>query len=194
MRKIHSREHEEKRRKKNRLALVFIMIFVLFGSVFGIIVNSFDNNSSTSSTKYNGFSFTQSGNFWTTSINSLNLNFVYNPLETENLSYENNLTRSYGSYNKIPVYIYSEDSSSEIEVYKNLFSLAERVQNACPEGKQCNNTDWPVKDCSENLIIIQVSDKNKITQNQNCVYIQGQKEDLLKLSDEFLFRIFGIKK
>jgi len=195
MRKIHSKDQESKRKKRNQLLIVIVMVFVLFGSVFGIIVNSFDNTNTSDKIKYNSISFTSSGGFWVTSVNNMNLGFTYNPVETENLSYYNGLANDYNSYFNVPVYIYSEDSTAEVEVYRNLFSLALRVQNACPADKMggCDNENWPVKDCTNNFIIIETSDINEINQDGNCVYIRGQKEDLIKLADEFLFRTYKIK-
>lgn len=196
MKKIYSKEKEAKRQKRNRIAIVVVMIFVLFGSIFGIIVNSFDNSETGSSTvKYGDFSFAPSGGYWTTTFGSSSLIFLYNPLETANVTYETNITNDYTDYSNVPVYIYSEDYTSEAEVYRNLYSIAQRIQNACPselEG-QCEDENWPVKDCTNSLIIIEESDKNEIIQNDGCVYIRGQNEDLIKLSDEFLYRVYGIK-
>jgi hypothetical protein len=193
MRKISSKEKDAKRQKRNGTILSIILVVILFGSVFGIIVNSFGaSDTNKEEINYNGYLFNHYNEFWITE-SLANIFFTYNPKETEELIYENiDLTKSWSDYIDTPVYIYSEDYSSKIEIYRNMLQFAERVQDACIEGEECSE-DIPTKTCSDNLIVIQVSDNNSIYENKNCVYILGEKENLIKLTDEFLFRIFDIK-
>ena len=48
------------------------------------------------------------------------------------------------------------------------------------------------ENCAQNTIIIKENQENKITQKDNCVYIEGKKEDLVKTTDEFLFKLLKI--
>ena len=96
-------------------------------------------------------------------------------------------------YNK-PLYISSENSEIANEIYKNLFyynQIVQRIQNACLEGEGCEG-NLPIKNCEDNIIIFKESENNEIIQEKNCVFIKGKKEDLVKLSDDFLFKIIGI--
>lgn len=172
--------------------LVILLILILLGSTFGIIVNSFDNSGTNNKVKYNGYEFTNSNGLWVTNYNEINLGFIYNPLETENLSLEMDFSDSVNQYSGVPLYIYSEDSSARLEIYRNLYSIAERIQDACPQGKNCTG-DVPSKSCDDKLIIIEESDKEEILQENGCIYIHGDKDNLVKISDEFLYKLFSIK-
>jgi len=190
-----TKKQEEKRQKRNQTILVLVLVLVLLGSSFGVMVNSFGDSGSESenSIEYNGNDFIYQNGFWILEKYGGTFYFLNTPHETEELIFENNVSRSIESYSGVPIYIYSEDSDAELEVYRNLYQVAERMQNACPEGVECSNSELPKKDCSNNLIIIKESSENKIVQNENCIYIQGEKENLIKLSDEFLFKILGVK-
>ena len=68
------------------------------------------------------------------------------------------------------------------------------MQRACPEDVICESgEDLPVKTCSDNFIIIKESNTSSIRQENNCVFIEGQKEELTALADQFLFKTFGIR-
>lgn len=197
MRKIQTKEDVEKKQKRNNAIMVIFLVFILLGSTFGIIVNSFGNNSSSDSStslKYNGYDFVYQNNYWNVDLSGKTYSFLNSPKDTESLVLgKDNVSKTIQDYTNVPVYIYSEYSGAEIEIYRNIFQVAQRVQNACPQGINCSNDNLPVKDCSENLIIVQESTDSEIVQNKGCVYIRGPKENLIKESDEFMFKIFGIK-
>jgi hypothetical protein len=97
-------------------------------------------------------------------------------------------------YQELPAYIYSENVEAETEIKMNLELIAERVQKACidEQGIECSE-ELPVKTCEDNFIIIEKGNSSKIIQDNNCVRIEGQEEELLKLVDQFLFKILRIK-
>jgi len=66
------------------------------------------------------------------------------------------------------------------------------MQNACLEEEGCKE-DWPTKTCEDNFIIIEEKNETSIIQDNNCVFIQGPQENLTKISDEFLFRVLGVR-
>jgi len=75
------------------------------------------------------------------------------------------------------------------------------VQSACLDEEadifnltSACETNSPIKNCADNFIIIRESNETKIMQNENCVFIQGKKENLIKITDEFLFNVFGIRE
>jgi hypothetical protein len=111
-------------------------------------------------------------------IGNLNVNFVIN----------NYLTQ----YSGKPLYIYSDNSEAESEIYINFYKVAERIQKACYSGLNCTE-DVPVKTCENNLIILQYSNNIKIEQKENCLFISAPEENILLATDKALFRIFGIE-
>ena len=192
MRKIISKEAEEKKRKKNQLLIGIVLIVVMVFSVLGYSLSSFGNTSSSSTIGYNGFKFTQTSNVWNLNTGGHAFSFNYNPYQTEKINSALNLLSSYQGK---PLYIFSENNDAEIEIYKNLFyqnQIVQRMQDACIEGEKCNG-DYPIKTCQDNFIIIKESNSSSIKQQDNCVFIEGNKENLTKLSDSFLFKIIGIQ-
>ena len=199
MRRILSKHEQEKKRKRNLLIIGILLIFVMFGSVFGMIVGSFGQNSSEKNKiEYNEYKFSNENNLWITSINNVDFSFRYSPLETKDMEI---ILKNINNYYNKPLYVYSEDASSEIELKRNLQQIATRIQPACFSNETCDG-DFPIKTCSDNFIIIEVSEANEtgseqneeeITQKENCVYIKGEKQDLVKLTDSFLYKILDIK-
>ena len=192
MRRIETQKDKDKKKKRNQLIVGLILIFVMLGSTVGYAFGSFTKeNNSEDSLKYNGVELNKQNSYWTFTIGDFNFALKYNPKETietnsENLSYMN-------SYNGKPLYVYSENSESTLEIYQNFQNVAERMQFACYEKSKCQE-DWPLKDCTNNIIIIQKSNSTKIEQKENCVFIEGKNEDLAKLTDEFLYKILGVKQ
>lgn len=162
----------------------------MLGSTFGIIVDSFGNKTNTTKVKYNGYEFVNQNDFWTTKIGSYEFMFRYNPTQVEKINGE---VRYLSSYAGVPVYISSEDYISEDEIYRNLGKTVERFQGACIDEKNCPE-NWPIKDCSNNFIIIRKANESNIYQNESCVFIEGREENLTQLTDEFLFKILSIEK
>jgi hypothetical protein len=195
MRRIQSKREEDKKHKRNQIILVVSLIIILLGSTFGVIIDSFNNSgeSSENQISYKGKTLFYSEGLWVFEVNENVAGLVYSPYETEDIVSNVVLSRSLESYSNVPVYIYSEDPDSYIEIYRNIYPLAERIQDACPEGYECSNKNLPSKDCTNNLIIIEEYEKNEIVQEENCVYIRGEKESLIKISDDFVYRLYGLK-
>jgi hypothetical protein len=190
MRKIESKKDIEKRQRKNQLIIGGILIVIMMGSTFGIIVNSFGTKTNTEKIKYNGYEFVYENELWTTTIGNYKFIFKYNPTQVEKSDTE---LRYLNSYSGTPVYISSEDYVSEVEIYRNLGNVVERFQEACLNETNCQK-DLPIKDCSNNFIIIKKANESNIYQNNNCVFIEGREENLTQITDEFLFKILNIEK
>ena len=188
MKKIRTKSSETKKQKRNQIIVGIVLIFVMFGSVFGVIVGSFGQKKSEQKVDYNGFEFIWQNDFWFTSQGNLNFVFKYNPKQVEKIDSELNGVEDY--YGK-PLYIFSEDREAEIEIYRNLNQIVQRIQPACLGDEACEE-NWPVKTCEDNFIIIKENDIAGINQNQSCVFIQGGQENLTKITDEFLFKMLGI--
>jgi len=198
MKRITSKKDREKRQKLNQFIIGGVLIFIMFASVFGIIVNSFgEEDSELKKINYNGFEFMNQNDFWILELEGFQFIFKNNPEQIElnesiNISSEIN---SLNSYLGKPLYVFSEDNNAKWEIYKNLDPRANRIvqrmQDACFE-EECGE-NLPNKTCENNFIIIKESNNSKIIQEDNCVFIEGKKENLIKLTDKYLFKMLGVE-
>ena len=193
MRRLRSKQHEEKRQKRNQVIIGLILVFVMFSSVLGyamlnVSYNDDGTNGNTNTINYNGFEFVEQNGFWI--LNQENINFIFknNPRQVPKITSELN---SITNYNGKPLYVNSDNIEASSEIRNNLLPYVERIQDACLEGENCEG-DIPTKTCEDNLILIKEGIQG-ITQEDNCVFIQGNENDLTKLTDEFLFKVLGIE-
>jgi len=200
MRKIASRKDKEKKQRLNQFIIGGVLIFIMFFSVLGYSLQGDEDNSQTEVNKvnYNGFEFVSQNGFWVLELGNFQFVFQNNPEQTElnesvNISSEINPLNYYSGK---PLYIFSENDDTKLEIYRNLYpdfnSIVQRMQDACPEDEECTE-DVPVKTCEDNFIIIRESEDNKIIQKDNCIFIEGKNENLVKITDEYLFKVLGIK-
>ena len=196
MRKIISRYERGRTRKRNQIIVGVILVFVMLGSILGFafqggnFLGNFggDGNAGSGSSNkvvYNDLEFVNQNGLWVLG------SFVFRnvPQQVEDIGTG---LKDINNYQGRPLYIYSESEDAEIEISVNLGQVAQRVQKACLEGLECQG-DFPVKTCEDNFIIIKESNNSMISQEDNCVYIEGLKEDLTGLADQFLFKILGIR-
>lgn len=191
MRKITSKIDEADRKKRNQFIVGGVLVFIMISSTLGYAFQGRATGNAVNENGkivFNGFEFTRQNDFWILDFQGVNLIFKYNPEEINN-SKENLYINSYSGK---PLYIYSENTEAEYEIQKNLVYFVERIQRACFDGEECSYENVPIKDCTENFIIIKEDTEGKILQEKNCIFIQGQGEDLIKKTDEFLFKIFKI--
>jgi hypothetical protein len=191
MRRIISKKTEEKKAKRNQFILSIVLIIIMFSSILGYSLSGL-NNSNSEKITYNNIEFVKSNNLWYANMGNIQFSFLYNPTETEKI---NSKLNSLNQYQNLPLYISSENSEAEGEIYRNLFysnQIVQRIQYACTENEKCDD-NFPVKNCSNNFIIIKKGEKNSVIQKENCVFIEGKEEDLIKLTDSFLFKITEIQ-
>lgn len=189
MRKIISKYKESKRKKRNGIIIGLILVGVMLFSVLGYAFRG-GGNDDIKKLNYNDFEFVEQNGFWFTNIENFQFAFKYNPQQVEEIDSELKYLDNY--YNK-PLYISSENSEAELEIYRNLFyqnQIVQRMQSACLE--ECDE-NLPVKTCEDNFIIIKENNISEIIQEENCVFIKGREENLTKITDEFLFKILGIR-
>jgi len=190
IRKIQSKEINEKKKNRNKWIVGIVLIGIM---LFGTIGYSFMSNDNTINQEdkidYNGYEFIKNNNLWYLQINENVFAFKYNPNQVEKIPGYIKILNGY--YNQ-PLYIFSENVEAELEIYRNMNNYVLRVQKACLEGEKCPDDILPVKTCEDNIIIIREDEISSIRQENNCVFIEGKKEELGKISDEFLFKILGI--
>src|SRR4030043_218564 len=191
MRKIISKAEEDKKKRRNQFIVGGGLILVMFLSILGYSTMK-DKKENNEKIIYNEIEFTKESGLWIAEIGNFQFSFKYNPEEIEKT---NSQLNSLNSYYEKPLYIYSEDTGAETEIYRNLFyynQIVQRIQNPClEEDKEKCGENLPIKNCEDNFIIIRESNNTEIKQQENCVFIEGKKEDLTKLSDGFLFKITG---
>lgn len=187
MRQITTQKDKERKNRTKQYAVGVILVLIMFLSVLGYSFQR-EEQDSTKKINYNGFNFINQNGFWV--LEDQNFIFRYNPLEVEKI---NSQILPLSNYAGKPLYISSENQEAGSEIYTNLNPIVQRIQYACLENETCDS-DLPIKTCQDNFIIIKEADSNKISQNENCVFIQGPYENLTKISDEFLFKIIGIRE
>ena len=181
MRKIVSKEIEEKRAKRNRMILGFFLVFIMFFSVAEYaFLSSPDTqtNPETNSITFNGLKFTSQNGYWILNKDGTNFIFRYNPNQITPINSEIN---GIGNYQSKPLYIKTSNINAESEIRTNIAVFVNGVIITDKEN------------CKDNTIIIENKNISKIYQQENCVYIQGTESELVKLTDEFLFKILDIR-
>jgi flagellar basal body-associated protein FliL len=188
MRKIETREEIKKRKDKNKIIISIVFAAILTLSTAGYAFFGFGNNSNgqTNSVNYNGLVFNRQGDLWQVKISGYDFYFHYLPNETRKIT----ITKTLKDYANKPLY-FNGESVAEEEIAANLVGnkFAERRIFACLQDTNCTE-NWPEKNCSSNIIIIQEKDFSNIAEEENCVFIFSN--DTLRDSDSFLYRILGI--
>lgn len=190
---------ESKRKRKQRFYQILFgigLIFIMFSSIIGYGFISRDDEEGDQVTRnYHGVEFASVSDFWVANIGGYDFAFRYHPEDTPRI-YTN--ISSVEAYYYKPLYIQSVEDISAAEIYTNLNYFVERMQKAClDKGNEtiCEG-DLPVKNCSNNIIVIQEPEEGMnsttITQNQSCVFITAPRSELVKATDEFLFKVLGI--
>jgi len=189
MRKIVSKHKEEKNKKRNAWIVGIILIGIMIFSTLGYAFNGIGTGSS--EINYKGFKVVNQDGLWFLEKGESYFIFTYNPKDIEISDSE---IKKIDSYKNKVLYISSENIAAESEIYTNIVyqnQIVLRMQNACLEDEKCEG-DLPIKNCDDNFIIIKENSNNKITQKENCVFIEGDEENLLKLTDEFLLKTLEI--
>lgn len=189
VKRILSSNERKSKERFNQLLVGLILIFLMILSTLGYALSGNQEENNSEKITYNGLEFVFQNNYWVMNIEGMQFGFKYNPKEVKEMNPKINGISLY--YNQ-PLYIESEDSTSTSEIYINLNQIVQRMQNACINESDCEG-DLPIKNCSSNFIIIQENEIPLIIQNQSCVFIQGPKENLTMITDEFLFNLLEIR-
>ncbi len=188
--RLISKEEQEKKRRKNQLILGGILIVVMFLSVLGYgFSDTTPGSTNVDKINYNGYEFVNQNGFWQLKLGDFQFSFKNNPNQVPVIDGE---VKPLSDYSGKPLYVSSENINAEFELYQVFNSVILRHQYACLDGKSCNQ-DYPVKNCTENFVIINEDEAVNITTRDNCVFISGPSDNLTAIVDEFLFKTIGIK-
>jgi hypothetical protein len=184
MRELSLRNREDKRQKRNQMIVGLILVFVMFSSVLGFAFTSFSytgennaDNSQQNSMNYNGFEFIEQNGFWNLNKDGINYIFSYNPNQVPRINSE---IKDLENYQDNILYLQSRDVIVKSEIKVNLLQFTNGIENIEESVENIN--------CEFNSIIIKEGERT-ITQDNNCVFIEGNSEELLQLTDEFLFKL-----
>lgn len=189
VKRIVTKEEHAKKRRRNQFIIGGILIFVMFFSVLGYTFGD-GTNGTTKKITYKGHEFVNENGFWKVNVGNFDFFFTYNPEEVLKSEANLNLLNKYSGK---PLYISSDSRDAEVEIYRNLDQIVLRRQYACLQGENCTETGLPVKTCEDNFIIIKESNVSSISQDNNCVFIEGPFQNLTSTTDEFLLKIIGIE-
>ena len=183
---IESGEDKEKREKRNKLILGIILVIIMLLSTAGYAFFSTEKTEEqVNKVRYNNLDFYRQGDFWQTEISEYKFYFHYLPNETRNTE----IKKTYKDYAGKPLYL-TRNEVAEQEIQMNLGNIVERTNLACLPDTNCTG-EWPEKNCSNNVIVIQERNFTTMAEEDNCVFIFSN--DTLRDADAFLFRVLGIK-
>lgn len=186
MRRIVSRHKSEKLRRRNQWIIGFILIFLMFASVLGFafqgghggnVQEGNGDGTNQNIVNYNGFQFENINGFWVWG----SFAFANNPNQVEGIT--SSESRTADDYRDKILYVDSDSVGAESEIIVNLGQIVESIESV----------DDSFRNCEENILIIESSDQESITQENNCVFIRGSGESLIRMTDHFLFRVLGVK-
>ncbi len=191
MKKIETKEQSEKRKKRNHLLIGIVMVGLMVLSTGGYAIMNNESNGN-NFIKYNGIKFYNQNGYWLFIHNNQQFSTQYTPKDTEKISVPINF--GLAKYNQAVVYFDTESGQPNNEIYKNIYPFILKTNMACLDNQTCNG-DFPIKDCSNNIIIIREPSKNeteRIYQEQNCIFIKAYENNQTKFADGFLFKLLGI--
>jgi len=202
MRRIVTKEQEDKKRKRNQILIGVVLMLVMFFSTIGYGYSYFisnnedigDINDTIQTYDFNGFEFRDLNGFFITNKNGNSLIFRNSPDDVKNIfGIEIDSLDKIEFYKDKELYVYSDDDLAKSEIITNINLFVKDISGACYDGKNCG-VGVPIKTCEDNLIVIEESENSRIFKKDNCVFIQGKKEDLILFTDKYLFKLFGIEE
>jgi len=182
-------EDIERARRRNNLIMGVVMIGLMIFASLGYSLMSADSEN-VSKVSELGFDFVRSDGLWKVAIGDEVFGFQYLPSEVSDVDV--NLSIELGEYSDEILYFVSSGEGKS-EILNNIERYILRDQGSCfyfGNNKSICEGDFPMKDCSSNLIIFEGGNETRVYGNDNCVYIIG---DSLKGSDAFLYEVLDIR-
>ncbi|MBU1136242.1 MAG: hypothetical protein ABIG37_01985 [Nanoarchaeota archaeon] len=188
MRKIRSNEDIRKSENMKKIIVGVVLVGLMVLSTVGYAFNQTGRDVK-KALEYNGFKFTlEEDGLWHGSLNEYESATVYNPEDTENISsYSKSSINNYQG--KTVYFSHDSDVRGIQEISRNIGGLIERIQFACLDDCEEN---LPIKNCTDNVIIIRESKETLINQEENCIYILSEADETIRACDAFIFKLFGV--
>ena len=192
MRKIILVEEKMKKESRNKLIIGLVLVAIMVLSTAGYSFFSVSKEE-TKKIEYNGAEFIlNDAGMWQFKIQNFDFSTQYNPEETENISVI--ALATINNYIGKPLFFSGEETAAKQEVARNLLNFASRMQDVCiEEDKDCDKT-LPIKNCSQdNIIIFQEEKFIDIGEEENCIFISAPYDEQIRTADSFLFKILGVR-
>lgn len=192
MRRIETTERKEKREKRLKVVVGSVIIFLLVVSTLGYALvfggqtggtTPQGDPTQTQTIEQNEDGAYFNGRYWVYAQGTTQRYFSYEHAEVETIPSDISLTSQ--DYAGQTVYLVGGAGARTEEIALNIQSLTGKMQQAC--YGPCEE-DLPEKTCEDYLIVIEDSDTQIVTQEDNCVFIAGD----LKAVDAFLYSLFGL--
>ncbi len=196
MRRIETKKTLEKKKKRNHMLIGLVLILLMGLSVLGYSFMDKTDNKEVEEIEYNGIIFTANSGYWFFNKSNSDFMTIYNPYETENISFNSNLTIP--DYSGKQLYFAGYAGEAYIEIARNFiqFLLKSPQKGVCLSGYNITcSDDAPIKNCSEdNVIIINEPENNQenISQKGTCVFINADYINQTKYADAFIFDVLEI--
>lgn len=142
---------------------------------------------------YNNIKFTKTNNGWMNYLGDREIVLINNPKEIGNYSSGINLNEL-NSAQKIYLSINPKDNLVLFGLQNNIIPfLTPKISTACYEDNDaCANI--PIKTCKDaskdiKIILIKKSENNNLYYKENCLVIEGSKEEITKMIDKLTLEL-----
>lgn len=191
IKRIETKSDREKREKRNKMFIGIVLVIVMLLSTAGYAIIE---RGKEDKVVYNGIKFTKTDNGWTWITQNFEMLTQFNPREVKNIS--SNVVSTASKFISSNVYFVAyrfDEKAASDEIYRNL--RPSRSQYVCLE-ENANDTecaDLPLKSClKDNVFVVLVKNETKIYEQDNCVFIESDSDNIIKAADRFLFGAFGV--
>jgi len=191
MQKILTKEERKRKEQKNQLIIGAILIGLMIVSTAGYALGN-SKEDETEKVNFGGVEFVRDNSgYWKFNVQGYDFFTLYNPSEVEDINFFN--SQSLQNYNGKPLYFVGGFQESNIEISRNLNSFVLRFNEACL-SEDCEG-DFPVKNCSEDNVIIfeEIDGKGSIIEKDNCIFIKSDLGNQTRYADAYLFKLLRIK-
>jgi len=190
MRKIQTKKRREQRDRRLKMIMGIFTGILLTLSIAGFALTGIESGGNGKAQNtflvYNGHKFFFQDNRWHLFYEGKNFTFENSPKKVEKI---NSTIKGINNYYSKPLYIYSKNLNTTSTIYLNMRNIVTRIQPACLNN--CSE-NVPIKTCRDNFIIIKVSNKTRVYQKENCVFIEGSSKDLSILTQSALFKMLDL--
>lgn len=182
MSKIRSLGDIAKKEERRKRASGIFIISLLLLSTIGFALSMVNFGSQNVQEQVQGFS--NNGQYWIYTVGDQQYFFTHHIEEVNTSSYS--LNKTILDFTGRQVYVDSQLPGGLQEVYSSLGPYLGRLNEACYGS--CDR-DLPELNClGDPLIVIRENDISSITEQQNCVFVNGD----MKTLDAFLYKVLGI--
>jgi hypothetical protein len=202
MKKLETQSDKESKQRRLRIIIGVIIVALMVFSSLGYAIIQQDSGSSEN--KYGNYKFVQTSTGWQVNLKDYGKTLYTNYLPQEVLNFSGNGTDLY-YYNSKKAYVVissQQDAQLSSEILTNINDVVSRIQFACSYENEnssfCQETNLPLKDCSDagyEVVVFKINSSSNIASynyNQGCLILNGQGNDFIRMSDNFLFKLFKV--